>query len=363
MKSFTANALLVLAGLSLASMSALAAKDYSDTPVFGGSGGGSFLAYCPRGTYLIGVAGRTGAWIDAIQPVCAAWNSSAQAFDPPIYGSAAGGSGGGPATLMCPAGMVIRGWEIARIADGNSRLVRYVRPQCETVSPEQRPSAQIPGRFGGTVAMDPADRMGYKCPDGQFANGIYGASGAYVDNAGLKCEAQPAILGRPVPYPPPVKSIGRVPVEPGPARPARSICEAARDARARNSPAAPNLEAQCRAAGERPAASTTTVPGVESRAAGVEPAPSPRRRGITYNSPMIVAANGQTVMLDFCAEYGKACGMPAADAFCRQKGHPGASRFQISEDIGHTAIIGSGALCDQPGCDGFTKIECLPDRE
>ena len=43
-----------------------------------------------------------------------------------------------------------------------------------------------------------------------------------------------------------VKSIGRVgaPSTPGPRRP---ICEAARDARARNSPAAPNLEAQCRA--------------------------------------------------------------------------------------------------------------------
>jgi hypothetical protein len=44
------------------------------------------------------------------------------------------------------------------------------------------------------------------------------------------------------------KSLGRVPssssATPGPQK---SICEAARDARARNSPAAPNLEAQCRA--------------------------------------------------------------------------------------------------------------------
>ena len=58
---------------------------------------------------------------------------------------------------------------------------------------------------------------------------------------------------------------------------------------------------------------------------------------------MIVAANGQTVMLDFCREYGSACGKPAADAFCRQKGHPDASRFQISEHIGHTAVISTNA--------------------
>ena len=349
-------------GLAM-SVSAPAATDYSDTPVFGGSGGGSFLAYCPKNTYLIGIGGRTGNWIDAIQPICAQWNSTTQAFNPPVTGRTTGGSGGGPATLMCPAGMVVRGWEIARIAARNALVVQYVRPQCETFSPEQRASAQIPGRFGGDGATNPANLMGYKCPQGQFANGIYGASGAYVDNAGLKCEVPPFILGRPTPAEP-VKSIGRVPSASGPAGPARSICEAARDARARNSPAAPNLEAQCRAAGERPP-SSTTIPAVQPPlAVGSGPAQTPPRpKGVTYNSPMIVAANGQTVMLDFCREYGSACGKPAADAFCRQKGHPDASRFQISEDIGHTAIISTGAICDDPSCDGFTKIQCNPDPE
>jgi hypothetical protein len=56
----------------------------------------------------------------------------------------------------------------------------------------------------------------------------------------------------PAPAVPPVpaKTLGRRP----PATPShpRSICEAARDARARNSPAAPDLEAQCRAATPTP---------------------------------------------------------------------------------------------------------------
>lgn len=110
----------------------------------------------------------------------------------------------------------------------------------------------------------------------------------------------------------------------------RLICERARDARSRNSPAAPNLEAKCRAS------------------------------GVTYNSPMIVAANGQRVLLDFCREYGSACGQLAADAFCQQKGHRGASRFQISNDVGYTAIISSGTICGDPHCDAFTKIQCSP---
>lgn len=148
----------------------------------------------------------------------------------------------------------------------------------------------------------------------------------------------------------PAKSIGRVHRASEPAAPSRSICESARNARARNSPAAPALEAQCLAAGERPPPAPETIP-------------ARRPRGVTYDSPMITAANGQNVMLDFCRDFGAACGKPAADAFCRQKGHPDASRFQISEDIGHTAIISTGALCDDPSCDGFSKIQCNPNPE
>jgi hypothetical protein len=44
------------------------------------------------------------------------------------------------------------------------------------------------------------------------------------------------------------KTWGRVaPTSPSTQTPARTLCDAARDARARNSPAAPDLEAQCRA--------------------------------------------------------------------------------------------------------------------
>ena len=45
----------------------------------------------------------------------------------------------------------------------------------------------------------------------------------------------------------PPRALGRVKLPPTSPPDTRSICEAARDARARNSPAAPGLEARCRA--------------------------------------------------------------------------------------------------------------------
>jgi hypothetical protein len=188
---------LVVAIFSLARPSFAQAVHYSDTPAFGGNGGGRFLTYCPRGTYLIGIGGRTGDWIDAIQPICAGWNVTAQAFNPPVRGDMSGGSGGGPATQMCPTGMAVKGWHIGRIAIQDAVVVQYVLPQCELVL--RQAGSQTPDLFGGRGATDSAGAMSYMCPQGQLANGIYGASGAYVDSVGLKCEDQPFSIGRPVP--------------------------------------------------------------------------------------------------------------------------------------------------------------------
>jgi hypothetical protein len=66
------------------------------------------------------------------------------------------------------------------------------------------------------------------------------------------------------------KTLGRVPssssATPGPQR---SICEAAREARARNSPAAPNLEAQCRAGEARLETKSTSARPTATQAATV----------------------------------------------------------------------------------------------
>ena len=76
--------------------------------------------------------------------------------------------------------------------------------------------------------------------------------GAAAINGGGVLQAQPARCPPSCPMPAAaINGGGVLQAQPAP-RPTRHICDAARDARARNSPAAPNLEAQCRALGGKP---------------------------------------------------------------------------------------------------------------
>jgi len=69
--------------------------------------------------------------------------------------------------------------------------------------------------------------------------------------------------------------------------------------------------------------------------------------------------------LDWCVNWAQGCGKAAADAFCKAKGYAKATNFGMDPDIGtvqRTRLIGTGAVCDQGFCDGFTGITCTkPD--
>ena len=65
--------------------------------------------------------------------------------------------------------------------------------------------------------------------------------------------------------------------------------------------------------------------------------------------------------LDYCLHWGKQCGMPAANRFCRDRGFRGAKSFVIAKDIGAktpTLVLGDGKVCNKTSCDGFARIEC-----
>jgi hypothetical protein len=66
--------------------------------------------------------------------------------------------------------------------------------------------------------------------------------------------------------------------------------------------------------------------------------------------------------LDFCQQWGRGCGKPAADAFCVSQGYESARDWDIDSDIGvqtPTKIFSTGQICDQSFCDGFKFILCL----
>lgn len=62
--------------------------------------------------------------------------------------------------------------------------------------------------------------------------------------------------------------------------------------------------------------------------------------------------------VDWCLNFGNTCGEAAADKFCQIKGFRTATDFPIARDIGRTKTIGDKRVCDDPGCDGFSRITC-----
>ncbi len=66
--------------------------------------------------------------------------------------------------------------------------------------------------------------------------------------------------------------------------------------------------------------------------------------------------------LDWCADFERSCGKPAADIFCQKHGYPSASGFQMLPQVNYeTMTIDQNAICDPHvhRCDTFAYINCL----
>jgi hypothetical protein len=133
------------------------------------------------------------------------------------------------------------GWEGKEILTVNN-IHLFCGIASTTQEPSEFPAAKFDGpeeeRTGafGTFVGRGDDTQ--RCPAGLVAVGINGRSDdRWLDAVGLIC-GEPKLTPRPV-------ALGRVQIT-TPKGPPMSICARARDARARNSPVAPSLEAQCR---------------------------------------------------------------------------------------------------------------------
>lgn len=222
-------------------------------PEIGGGGGGQFTGRCPQGEVLTGFDLRAGDDIDAIAPICIP--AVAGQFKP--YPQKFGGDGGSPVQVVCPneapavMGLTV-GFEGVRTITVNS-IHLYCGRSDATSSRSAFPSAMFnaPRAEANCDFLDCTDTVksgsaDQQCPSGLIGVGIHGRAGKWLDSVGLICGA-PTVTLPPLVVAMPesgVKPQGRVKTgaAPGPARP---ICELAAQARARNSPAAPGLEAKC----------------------------------------------------------------------------------------------------------------------
>jgi hypothetical protein len=258
-----------LFGLMLLAGAAVAQVDQILPPV-GGEGGGQFFARCAWGDILRGFELHTGDDVDAIRPVCAPVYRRDVGGPVHVFSQKFGGDGGGVTNLLCPGeAPAIAGIEIGHEGQ-DTDIVSTIHLYCSVAVPNQPlttyPTAAFDGpqihhtEAGPFTGYDPVFfHTGQQtCPSGLVPVGINGRSGIWLDAVGLICGALHIDSSK---APPPVKSLGRVNSgsPPGPPGPPMTLCERARDARARNSPAAPNLEAQCLASKPPPVKSIGRV--------------------------------------------------------------------------------------------------------
>src|SRR6185369_5617076 len=180
--------------------SALSSNAYAiDLPVQGGSGGGPFRIQCDPGSFVIGFEGRTGAYIDNFRILCGSFDASTRKIQPrgavPI--TIGTSNGGGPAPMPCPAGWAMHAIDYEETMD---HFVHHINFRCASpVTPENiwrtyGPTTPVAKPKTFIFSKGSFLNMSYEqsCPAGQFAIGLQGRSGLFVDALGLICEPLPA---------------------------------------------------------------------------------------------------------------------------------------------------------------------------
>lgn len=174
----------------------------TDLELVGGPGGNLFRAECPQGSYLVGLAGRTGEWVDRIAPICAPWLRGSQAFGSPTIGPSFGASGGGQdRQRTCwesgNKSLAIQSWYVETVRSPNPP-VQYVEIHCISLSPAQ---AIALFDFGNpTATAEERVTKGpypHGCRPGEIASGFRVRAGLFIDSLGLICAPTPARVGAP----------------------------------------------------------------------------------------------------------------------------------------------------------------------
>ncbi len=219
-------------------------------PAIGGGGGSPFTARCPQGEILTGFDIWAGDWTDAVSPVCISSKKGQYKAYPQRFG---GPGGKGPFRTVCPENTpaLLSMYLVAR--GRNDITVEEIYLYCGQAVTAPQQVSKYSARFKGasTYNYDGYGNTAYpkeidgtqSCPTGLVAVGMSGRTGELVDAIGLIC-GDPRTFGITVDANA-VDAGARVRLPGGSTGPSIPICEAARQAKARNSPAAPGLQNQC----------------------------------------------------------------------------------------------------------------------
>ena len=147
----------------------------------GGGGGTPYSLDCPVGAIATGLNVRGGANVDNIQVICQTVTGAQRTFGAATFTGSAGGGGGSPVTLACPANYVLVGLT-GRIGNGGSGLNDEITGICSPLNGGQTVNT-------GTVGSNFSGSIGYTatCPVGLAVSGIQGGAGNLVDRTQIKC--------------------------------------------------------------------------------------------------------------------------------------------------------------------------------
>lgn len=206
----------------------------SMTEVFGGPGGRAFSMTCEDGHFLVGLRARAGAWVDGIGLVCAPFDpESGKVASALVPAGWTGGTGGMAQEIACRRGEAVTAVGLAHTRGGGleRQYVNTVDIGCDHAAQMDRcissgeGCGQIPSRRVGMQSVsikhplipqigvktpDLSKRVEYRydglyCLDDEYATGIQGRSGVYVDAIGLICARKPDVAITT----PPIKRLGK----------------------------------------------------------------------------------------------------------------------------------------------------------
>jgi hypothetical protein len=218
------------------------------------------------------------------------------------------GVGGHPIQLLCPTSTpIVIGVDASMKSGGYSAtsindiftVLSSIHLFCGQAIPVQKPPDLPNAVFDAPATSDSIPGVMHQaCPAGMVAVGVHGRAGNFLDAVGLICGAprkdtSGVALGRVQSTTPAV---------------AMSICDRAKDARARNSPSAPALEAQCNAS-QHPAGPAVALGRVGTRPAdaGSVPICDQAQSARARNSPIAPQLEAR------CRAIGGGQGMPVEE--------------------------------------------------
>jgi len=270
----------------------------------------------------------------------------------------------GAAALLVVAALAAGWWfysakapapETARAPPAPSAAIAL---ESETPPPKSA-AAQAPAAAGSAASPAPAAPSAAAAPS-EPSPAKTGES-ALPAAAGEKAAAPPA---------PAAPSVAALPSEPSPAKTGESTLPAAagEKAAAPPAPAAPSVAALPSepspaktgestlpaAAGEQalaPPPAEAAFVRLPAQAARTPASGTPATR--RFDNPLV-----EGVALDYCRNWEKDCGKPAADAFCQSQGFAASIDFTPRFHAPPTRVIGSGQVCNNAICARMAAVTC-----